>query len=68
MITLEEIEIRITEIKKWLNKKQIDHYLYWPVRNEMEQYIKLRRTAIELKISEINNQVKTDYYRQLENL
>lgn len=68
MITLEEIEKRIHALKLWCAKVSLDHYLYWTVKKEMDEYVKLRRTAIELKTPEINNQVKTDYYQQLENL
>ncbi|MGV0925476.1 hypothetical protein [Empedobacter brevis] len=65
MITIDEIELRIATLKKALLNIPVDDQKYWNIKKEMDEYVVLRRRAIELSLSEISNPVSTNYYNQI---
>lgn len=65
MITIDEIELRIATLKKALLDIPVDSTKFWNIKKEMDEYVVLRRRAIEINVSKIVNQVKTNYYNQI---
>ena len=68
MISTIEIQIRILALKKWLHKNSPYHFLFNHIRDELHTYTNLMKIAEKQGENEIYNQVKTQYYQQLDTL
>lgn len=64
-ISRKEVIARIVDLTNWLDAKSAMHYLYSSVQNELNSYKKQLVLMAEQNLEEIDNQVKTEFYKQI---
>jgi len=64
-INRKEVITRIVELSNWLEDISALHYLYCSVQSELNNYKRQLILMAEQGLDEIDNQVKTEFYKQI---
>lgn len=64
-ISRKEVMARIVDLTQWLEAKSVMHYLYSSIQIELNSYKKQLILMAEQNLEETDNQVKTEFYKQI---